>query len=241
MPSPTHQYVQRPRVGVRYLADYMAGSKRNERRILQLSKYRPIAKVIQHTDAQIAISKFMRSNSLGVDWLMNEADALRNRLADDDFDRHLFDSNADYIARFASVWADVALPSAEILPPGKAGAIVLHGVRVTVGLHIRLRRTTRTNKVREGAAMLRYAKGKQVSSDAAAWQAAFLLGYLQDTSVDQDVQPEGKLCLVIDAYAGACHAAPTNSVRRYQNMQAACASIAEQWPNIKPPPDAILA
>lgn len=228
-------------MGVRYLADYMAGSKRNERRVLQFNKYRPIAEVIQHTEAQSTTSKFMWSKDLGKDWLLHEADALRCRLADDDFDRRLYDSNADYIARFASVWMGMDLPSAEILPPGKPGLIVLHGVRVTVGPQVRLRRTTKTNKIKEGAAMLRYAKGKPVSSDAAAWQAAFLLGYLQEVSSDQTVEPEGKLCLTIDAHAGVCHPAPTNSVSRYQNTQAACASIAEQWPNIKSPPDAILA
>jgi hypothetical protein len=227
-------------MGVRYLADYMAGSKRKERSILSLSKYRPIAKVIQHTEAQSTVSKFIRAGNLGSDWLRREAQRLRDRIADDDFDRHLFDSNADYIARFALIEAGLNWPKAEILPPGRPGLIDLHGVKITVGLHLRLRRTTRTNKVREGAAMLRYAKGTPLHAETAAWQSAFLLGYLGDVSADHTVEPEGKLCLTIDAHAGICHAAPTNSVSRYQNMKAACASIAEQWPNIAPPEGAVL-
>ena len=241
MPDPTHQYVEHPKLGVRYLADYMAASKRGERRILQLSKYRPIAKIIQHTEAQSTVSKFIRNGALGVGWLLETAAALRARLADDDFDRHLFDSNADYITRFAAVEHEIGWPKAELLPAGKPSHITLNGVKITVGLHWRLRRTTKTNKVKEGAAMLRYAKGKALAIEAAAYQSAFLLGYLEDTSVDQTIEPEGKLCLTVDVYTGVCHPAPTNSVSRYQNMKAACASIAEQWPNIKPPPDAVLS
>jgi hypothetical protein len=32
----------------------------------------------------------------------------------------------------------------------------------------------------------------------------------------------------------------TNSVRRFLNMKAACASIAERWPNVAPPPRAVF-
>ena len=241
MPNPTHQYVEQPKLGVHYLADYMAASKRGERRILQLSKYRPIAKVIQHSEAQRTVSKFIRSGTLGVGWLLQAADNLRTRIADDDFDRHLFDSNADYITQFAGVEHEIDWPKAELLPPGKSDFLMLQGVKITVGLHWRLRRTTKSNKVKEGAAMLRYAKGKALAPDAAAWQSAFLLGYLSEKSVDQSVEPEGKICLTVDAHAGVCHPAPSNSVSRYHNMRAACASIAEQWPNIQPPADAVLS
>jgi hypothetical protein len=36
------------------------------------------------------------------------------------------------------------------------------------------------------------------------------------------------------------HEAPTDSVSRFKNMEAACASIAERWPNVAPPPNAVL-
>lgn len=241
MSNPTHRYVERPQLGLRYLADYMAGSKRKERSILQQSKYRPIAKIIQHDEAKSTVSKFILMGASADEyWLIDQAHRLRERLADDEFDRHLYDSNADYIARYAMVAADVNWPKAEILPPGKPGRIDVHGVRVTVPLNIRLRRTTRTNKIREGAAMLRYAKGAALPAEVGAWQSAFIWGYLSDTSTDQTVSPEPKLCLTVDAWAGLCHAAPSNCVSRYQNMKAACASIAEQWPNIRPPDGAVL-
>ena len=101
--------------------------------------------------------------------------------------------------------------------------------------------STKNNQIKEGAAMLRYAKGAALSDSIGAWQSAFLLGYLRETSVDETVHPDAGLCLTIDAYAGVAHKAPTNSVSRYQNMKAACATIAEQWPNVKPPPKAIFA
>jgi hypothetical protein len=236
----THRYVEHPQMGVRYLADYMAASERGRRRIVLHSKYRPLAKVIQHKEAVTTVSKFIRDGDHDIGWLHEEAERLRNRLADDDFERDVLDHNADYLTRFAEVFGVLKMPKAEISPPGPFATIDIHGVKVTVGLCLRLRRVTKTNKVREGGAMLRYSKGKILPAEVGAWQSAFLFGFLRETSVDQNIDPELGLCLTIDAYAGIAHAAPTNTVSRFQNMKAACQSIAERWPNIYPPPDAIL-
>jgi hypothetical protein len=237
---PTHSYVARPGMGVRYLADYMAASERTKRRIVLNSKYRPLAKVIQHTQAVSTVSKFIREEREDIQWLRDQAARLKSQMADDDFDRDVLDHNADYIARFAEVIEGLNLPKAERLPPGRPAGIELHGVYITVDLHLRLRRLTRTNKVREGAAMFRYAKGRVLSLEAAAWQSAFIFGYLRDTSIEQNVESERGLCLTIDAYAGVAHPASTDSVSRFQNMAAACQSIAERWPNIEPPTGAVL-
>jgi hypothetical protein len=218
----------------------MAASDRGKRRIVLNSKFRPLGKLIQHAEARGVVAKFIRDGGKDIGWLHKQADNLRNRMADDDFDRDLYDHNADYILRFAQIHAGLKLPTADIVPAGPASLISLNGVKVNVGLHFRMRRLTKTNQIREGASMLRYAKGKALPEENGAWQSALLLGYLRDTSTDQTVTPEAGLCLTIDAYAGVCYKAPTNAVSRYQNMKAACATIAEQWPNLKPPPKAVL-
>jgi hypothetical protein len=218
----------------------MAATERGKRRIVLNSKYRPIGTIIQHTEAVSAVSKFVRGG-LDVSWLLERADEIRNRMADDDFDRDLFDHNADYIARFAEVVAILNLPkNAEVIVPGPRETVDVQGVAVTVGLHFRLRRVTKTNKVEEGAGMFRYAKGKTLAPEAGSYQAAFLLGHLKDQSMDQNIFPNRGLCLTVDAQAGYCHTAPGNSVTRYHNMRAACESIAERWPNVKPPDGAIF-
>lgn len=239
--NPTHAYAESPRIGLRYLANYMAATERGRRRIILDSKYRPLGRVIQHAEAVSTVSKFIQERELGVDWLKGRANDLRRRMADSDFDRDLYDHNADYISRFASVVGDLDLPKrSQLLPPGPTISLVCHGVRITIGLHARLHRLTRTNKTEEGGAMLRYAKGKALQPEPAAWQSAFILGYLNDVSTDQDVTPHRNLCITIDAYTGKCHPAPGNSVSRYQNMKAACLTIAERWPNIAPPDGAIF-
>jgi hypothetical protein len=70
-------------MGRRYLADFMEASKRRERSILQASKYRPIARVIQHAEARGILGKFIRGRDVDTGWLREEAERLRNRLADD--------------------------------------------------------------------------------------------------------------------------------------------------------------
>lgn len=239
-PEKTHREVKHPQISARHLADYMAASETAKRSIVRGCKYQPRARVIQHDEAKSIVSKFIREGNPVVEPLRQEAAKIRGRLADTDFDRDLFDHNADYIARFADIYSKLELPEADILAPGKTPAIILNGVRVTIELHFRLRRVTTTNKVRVGGGMLRYAKGKALQVAAGEWQSAFLFGYLGKVGVEDGAEREHKLCVTADAYTGTCHPAPTDSFRRFQNMEAACASIAERWENIPKPPGAVI-
>lgn len=207
----THRVVKNPQMSARHLADYMAASDRAARTIIRNCKYQPIARVVQHDEAKAAVSKFIRDGESGDKaYLSEKVDALRQRLADSDFDRDLYDHNADYIERFSKVSEQLVLPDAEILAPGKCAAIDMKGVRVTADIQFRLRRLTKTNKIRVGAGMLRYAKGKPLPVAVAAWQSAFLFGYLHELLPEDGAEPERKLCLTVDAYEGVGYPAPCN-------------------------------
>ncbi|MGA7713186.1 MAG: hypothetical protein WCA81_14875, partial [Rhizomicrobium sp.] len=236
----THREVKKPQISGRHLADYMAASERGGRSIVRNCKYQPIARVVQHDEAKAIIAKFIRDGDENVAAIRERANEIRGRLADSDFDRDLFDHNADYIDRFADIAAKLALPDAELLAPGKSAALNLKGVKVTADIHFRLRRLTKTNKIRIGAGMLRYAKGKTLPRTIAEWQSAFLFGYMNLNPGEEAADAEHKLCITVDAYEGTCYPAPTDSARRFQNMVAACETIAEWWPNIPPPPNAVL-
>jgi hypothetical protein len=67
-----------------------------------------------------------------------------------------------------------------------------------------------------------------------------MLGYLHQTVTEPQAEAEGKLCLTIDASGGVCHSAPTDAVSRFNNMEAACATISEWWPNIAAPEGAVI-
>lgn len=236
----THREAKRPQVSARYLADYMAASETARRTIIRGCKYQPIARVVQHDEARTAISHFVCAGGSDPAALATRARLLRERMTDDDFERDVLDHNADYLDRFASVVGKVALPDAERMVPGRRSAIELNGLKVTVDLHFRFRRLTKTNKVRIGGGMLRYAKGRALPDETGAWQSAFLHGYLDAARLDTSETVEPKLCVTLDAYAGTCHLAPSDAVRRFKNIEAACASIAERWSNIQPPPNAVL-
>ena len=222
------------------MADFMAASERQRRSIVRGCKYPPIARIVQHDEAKATVSKFIREGEKNTAKLTEKAAELRNRMADSDFDRDVLDHNADYIDKFAEVFPQLDLPTAELLPPGKSTPIILHGVKVTNDIRLRLRRLTRTNKVRIGGLALRYAKGKLLPKEVASWQSAFMFGYLQKTSTELEAEPESQLCLTIDAAGGVAHSAPGDSISRFSDMGAACATISEWWPNITPPNDAVL-
>jgi hypothetical protein len=113
----THREVKHPQISIRYLADYMAASEQARRTIIRGCKYQPIARVVQHDEAKLAVSKFIRSGLTDIATLQSEAQRLRDRMADSEFDRDVLDHNVDYIERFAQVSSKLDLPNAEILPP----------------------------------------------------------------------------------------------------------------------------
>lgn len=238
--SKTHREMASPQISARFLADYMAASETVRRSIIRGCKYRPIGRLIQHAEAKATIANFILDENANLVNLLERAHQIRCRMSDSDFERELFQHNADYIENFASVVDKIALPRADVEQSERAQPLELNGTKVTVDFSFRLRRTTRTNKVKVGAASLRYSKGKSLPKDVANWQSAFTFGYLCAIGVDESTEVEQALCLTIDAYAGTVHQAPGDSVRCFKNMEAACATIAEQWSNIKPPPKAIL-
>lgn len=234
----THRLVKQPRVTARYLAEYMAATETSRRTLIRNCKYQAISRVVQHKDAKTAIGKFFRSGKDDLESLTARAAQLRNMLVENEFEQHVADHNADYIDRFVTVQSKLSLPNAELLPPGNCPSITINGVKVTVELQFRLQRVTRTNKVRIGAGTLRYRKGKNLIEAIGEWQSAFIFGYLQETSPDEAAEPERKLCLTVDAHAGIAYGAPGNALQRYHQMESACATIAERWANIPPPPNA---
>ncbi len=237
----THREVKSPQMAARSLADYMVASETAKRRIVQDCKYRAIARLIQHDDAKMAVGKYFRAGLKDTAAMSADAQRLRRQMADTPFDRDVLDHNADYIDRFVEVSGNVAMPNADILPPGRTPPITLGGVKVTEELQFRLRRVmARTNRVRLGGGSLRYAKGQRLNPNVAAWQSAFLFGYLNLTKDEPEAEPELQLCLTVDAHTGKVYGAPGNSVRRLHNIEAACMSIAERWQNVPPPPGAVL-
>lgn len=236
----THRFVEKPQISARHLADYMAASERAKRSILRKCKYPKITQIIQHDHAKSAISQFLCGDGASTDTLTARAAQLRDMMADSDFRRDTLDFNADYIDRFVEVVDGVNIPAADRLPAGKPPPISLEEVKITAELHFRLSRIAKGNKVKTGAGMLRYAKGKSLDPETAAWQSAFLLGYLKMTSIDLGAEPERKLCLTVDVHSGIAYPAPGDAVSRFHEMEAACEAIAERWLNIKPPNGAIF-
>lgn len=239
-PKKTHVEMKHPQFSLGRLADYMAASEQARRTIAQSCKYRSIARVVQHIDAKMIISNALRDPAKNADDLKKMADQVRNKMADDQFEADVNEHNADYIERFAEVFSEIALPKAEIFPTEKFGPIHLNGVRVSFNPQLLLRRNTKTNKVKSGAIMLRYAKGKSLSKTVAGYQSAGIFGYMRTLDDEKMEEAERELCITLDAYAGRLYEAPTNATYLFKEIKAACATISERWPAIKPPKNAVL-
>jgi len=88
--------------------------------------------------------------------------------------------------------------------------------------------------------MFRYAKGSPLPPTVGGYQSAAAFGLLGIAKDEETGEPDKTLCLTLCALSGKPYAAPTNSVSIFHNMRAACETVAERWPNIKPPKGAIL-
>jgi hypothetical protein len=236
----THTEVKHPRISIRRLADYMGASEQARRGIVQSCKYRAIARVVQHNEAKAAISSHILSGVQGPGDLQKRADLLRNTLTDDEFEVDLNEHNADYIERFIASLPNVELPDADRLPTQAFAPLMLNGVKVTFSPQLLLRRVTKTNKVKTGALMLRYGKNSPLPPMVGGFQSAAIFGYLRTLEEADKTEAERALCITLDAHAGKCHEAPGNAVYLFNEMKAACATIAERWPAIKPPKNAVL-
>jgi hypothetical protein len=219
----------------------MAASEQGKRTIAQSCKYRSTARVVQHNEARTAIAAACASGPPDVGALKERAEFIRTKLADSEFEAEVNDHNGTYVSRFADVamfidWPDAAISAGKAYP-----AFSLSGVRIRFELDLSLQRTTKTNKIRTGGAMLRYAKSKALKPEVGAFQSAFAFGRLMELTEGFDETPEKKLCITLDGWTGLIHPAPGNSVYLYNEMGAACQAIAERWPEIKPPKGAILA
>lgn len=235
----THRDVKKPEITLRYLADYMAGSEKARRSTVKKCRFPSLARLMQHKEARLAISKYYRQGG-DIEDLIATADKLYATMADDDFRRDELDANADFIMRFVKRHGDIELPKGDILDIGDAREIELGGVRLKPDVCFRTLRVTKTNKVRTGGASIRYSKNKPIPEEVGLWQSAIMHGYLTRTNLDPEQDPEPQLCVTIDAWAGISYFGPTDAVSRFQNAEAACEAIALQWDNIPAPPNAVF-
>jgi hypothetical protein len=236
----THREAPEPEISVRYLADFMAASERARRSIVEGCKYRPIARLVQHKEATVAIAGAIQKGALDGKSLKDKADFIRNKLADDDFDALTNEVNADYVEKFSEVVASIKFPDAEVLPGKVFPPFKINGVKVRFSPHLLLQRMGKGNKLKRGAFMLRYKKGKALASEVGGYQSAAAFGLLRDYAPEAGAEIDKAICVTLDAFTGEIYPAPSMALTMIANMKAACQTIAERWPNIKPPKGAVI-
>lgn len=239
-PKKTHREVKEAQITVQGLADYMAASERGKRSVVQDARYRATVRVVQYNEGKLVCANFMRKPARDVVVLRERGEQIREKLADGEFDASVNEHNADFVKRFADIFDGLALPTCEIDRGTDHQPLLVNKVRVLMRSSLVFRRTTRTNKVRTGALMFRYSKGRLLSADVGNYQSAAMFGFLKTAGQADGAEPERPLCLTLDVNTGTLFPAPGDAVDIWNDMKAACATIHERWPNIPPPPGAVL-
>ena len=236
----THREVPEPEISVRHLADFMAASERARRTIVEGCKYRPIARLVQHKEATLAISGAIQKGALDEQALKDKARFIRNKLADDDFEALTNEVNADYVEKFSEVVASIKLPDADVLP----GKVFHHSKSMVSGCVSRpisccVGSTKPTSSVGELSCFdtRKEKRSQQLSADFSRRRHSdFLKEYAPEEGSDVDKT----ICVTLNAFTGELYPAPGSSLSMFANMKAACMTIAERWPNIGPPKAAAI-
>ncbi len=240
LPIKTH--IQRPKceLRVRELADYMSCSQQSRITYLRNIKYRRIAQQLNHKEARLTIAKWLREAAPDVNDLQAIGTFIRNRMTTTNFEIEQNETNADYIDAFIEAFPKMNIPACELHPSKPQARIKLNGTDIVYNPDLHVRRVTKVNTIKEGAVFLRYAKGKELSEEAALFQSSFAYKFLEDAPFEETAKPENKLCMTVDGYTGKITEAPGDSVYRFKEMKATCATISAMWPTLEPPPNAVL-
>ncbi|MGU3421800.1 hypothetical protein [Methylobacterium sp. D54C] len=219
----------------------MAASDVAKRSVIQKCKFRPLARLVQHKEARASIARWLRDGSGDRRALTAEASRIRRKIADSDFDADVNEHNAGYVEAFQEVCDALDMPACEMDTLSGKVTINMNGLSVRYAPDLILRRIARNNVAKIGAMFLIYSKGKSASVEEALHLSALSFGYLEDAPIAQDCEADKAICLSVCAYSGNVYAAPGNSKRRFNNMMAAGATIADLWPAIPAPRNARLA
>ena len=244
-PGVTHTALEEPQITARRLADYMAATPIRQRTLIRDTKYRTVEPEISYSEGFEILGDMLADGPLVTDVLKDAADSFYDRMdVRGTRERIRLDLIGDMFEWLADHRPDFGLPDdADRYDVsrlwGRGGDFVLGGVVVEPDIHLRLRRMKR-NAAGVGVVTLRYSKNTPLDPEAAEWQSALLLGYLNATVDDEGLRPDPALCLTLDLFTGTAHPAPGRAKTLLNQMAAACASIAERWPNIAPPPKAVL-
>ena len=220
----------------------MVASEIRQRSIVRDYKYRKIARGIQHNRAKTFIANSIKDGTLSAGSLNAEGRQYLDMMADNDFERDTLDINGDFLIAYGEVFSMNTFPKKSgIFAVNTEIKMDFNGVEVNPDIWCGTQRLNFKNRMRIGLMNIRYAKGKPLDEETRRYQFAILFGTRKLIDGKDEVADEEKLCLILDCATGNFIVAPTDATRRFQNVQAACASIAERWENIEPPENAVLS
>lgn len=238
-PTKTHREVKTPRLSDNKLADYMAASEQARRGILRSCKYQPRAAVIQHQDARKMIADSIVNGKFDPAALEKKIAMYEGKITDTEFEADVKQHNIDYMKSALEMGAD-GIKGQDFARCKTQHKLDFNGTEISFFPDVLVARTNQRNNRKIGAINFRYSRSAKLSVKVAEWQSALIFGVLRDHPFEEESTPELALCQTYDGFNGKLYAAPSKSIYMYNEMQAACAAIAQQWPKIEPPANAVL-
>jgi len=239
MSKQTHREVKYPRMSDNKLSDYMNASEQVRRGILQSCKYQRKTAVIQHREAKKIIAESMTNGKLDIVTLKHKLEIFEGRITDTQFEEDVKQHNIDYVNNVLRMGFS-GLSGSDFQRTTKSRKLDFNGTEISFFPEMLVTRTNARNNRKIGALNFRYSKSAKLPDETAMYQSALMFGALKVDPFEPEASPEHALCQTLDGFNGKVYCAPTNAIYLYNEMKAACGSVAMQWPNIEPPKSAVL-
>jgi hypothetical protein len=219
-----------PRISVNKLGEYMTATPLRRRRIVRDQRQPKSFILPRYTEAQDVIVKYLVGGNKDLCILTAEIERLQTAPSATEWEEHRKALCAKAIARFLNLAESVDLSGLSASRGGNdQPRLQLGGLEISVRPEVILRGQDRRGEQIAGAIKLYLSKTIPLSEEGGGYVAAAVHEYVGAHVEPGSASP--RQCQVIDVFDARIYTAPQATVRRRNDLVAACEEIVRAWEN----------
>lgn len=226
--------LKQPRISLNKLAEFIGAKAPRQRQILRDQKFPQDYKGMYYREATEAISMCLASNLENTSVIDRAIASLEQQTPEKIGTQRRIEANIDALETFQTMLDDIdfgdAIPK---LGAQSSPKLTVQNVEISIRPEIILNATGKKGAALVGAVKLHFPKTFPLGDEGGAFVSALLQEYGKTYLQDQG-EPHGPLCYVIDIGSKKVCPGVKSVVNRMKEIQANCRNITALWPSISP-------
>lgn len=233
MPNETAERKQ-PRVSINKLGEYLTGTPRNRRRIIEQQKRPPGFAISYYQPAQKAIVEFLESGATEHSVITDAIDKLERKTPKSDWEAHRIQGCIEALETFYDNYDEVLDLEGRRFERGKNSAPKLHleGVEVSIRPELLVFGEDENGRQTAGAIKLYFGKNSPLDPEMGKYIATSTHQWVEEHLVPDNYEAPHRETGVYDVFSNTCIRAPRSYIRRRRDIQAACDEIGMMWEQV---------